>query len=192
MSQLVTAAKVHYLPAENVHYKWDVDNDPTLVIDSGDTVILWTRDVSDNQVGPDSDASALANLDWDRTYPLTGPIAISGAEPGDTLKVEILDVHTQGWGWTGVIPGSGLLRTISRTRTCGCSTSRTATPRTSARTSPSRWSRISGRWAAARPAPTRRASFRRARSAETWTSASSCAAPPSTFRSKSTSAVLVR
>ena len=109
MSRLVTAPTAHYLLAENVHYKWDVDNQPRLVIGSGDTVILWTREVSDGQVGPDSDASALANLDWDRAYPLTGPIAISGAQPGDTLKVEILDVHTQGWGWTGVIPGSGLL-----------------------------------------------------------------------------------
>ena len=72
-------------------------------------MVLRTRDASDNQIGPGSDASALANLDWDRAYPLTGPIAISGAEPGDTLKVEILDVHTQGWGWTGVIPGFGLL-----------------------------------------------------------------------------------
>jgi acetamidase/formamidase len=105
----VTAAKTHYLPADDVHYKWDVDNDPTLLIESGDSVVLWTRDVSDNQIGLDSDASALASFDWDRAYPLTGPIAVSGAEPGDTLKVEMLDVHTQGWGWTGVIPGSGLL-----------------------------------------------------------------------------------
>ena len=109
MSQLVTTPKSHYLPAADVHYAWDVDNDPTLVIDPGDTVVVWTRDVSDNQVGLVSDASVLANLDWDRTYPLTGPIAVSGAEPGDTLKVEVLDMHTQGWGWTGVIPGSGLL-----------------------------------------------------------------------------------
>ena len=29
--------------------------------------------------------------------------------PGDTLKIEVLDVHTQGWGWTGVLPGFGLL-----------------------------------------------------------------------------------
>jgi acetamidase/formamidase len=40
---------------------------------------------------------------------LTGPIGVRGAEPGDTLKIEILDVHTQGWGWCGVIPGNGLL-----------------------------------------------------------------------------------
>jgi acetamidase/formamidase len=63
---------------------------------------VWTRDVSDNQVGPDSDASALAGFDWDRAYPLTGPIGIRGAQPGDTLETEILDVHTQGWGSAGV------------------------------------------------------------------------------------------
>jgi acetamidase/formamidase len=103
------APRTHYLPAEGVHYKWDVGNDPTLVIESGDTVVVWTRDISDNQVAPDSDSSVLAQFDWDRTYHLTGPIAVSGARPGDALKIEALDVHTQGWGWTGVIPGFGLL-----------------------------------------------------------------------------------
>jgi len=42
-------------------------------------------------------------------YPLAGPIAVSGAEPGDTLAVEILDLHTRGWGWTAILPGLGLL-----------------------------------------------------------------------------------
>ena len=28
-------------------------------------------------------------------YPLAGPIAVHGAEPGDTLAIEILDIHTQ-------------------------------------------------------------------------------------------------
>ena len=101
--------RTHYLSDERVHYKWDTDNEPLIVIDSGDTVIVWTRDISDNQVGRDSDASALAAFDWGRTYPLTGPIAVHGAEPGDALMIEILDAHTQGWGWTGVIPGFGLL-----------------------------------------------------------------------------------
>jgi acetamidase/formamidase len=108
-SKVAPAAKNHYLPADDVHYKWDVDNAPTVVIEPGDTVTVWTRDISDNQVSPDSDASVLANFDWDRTYPLTGPIAVAGAKPGDTLKIEVLDIHTQGWGWTGVIPGFGLL-----------------------------------------------------------------------------------
>ena len=102
-------AHTRYLPDEHAHHKWDTRTAPALVADSGDTVVIWTRDISDNQVTPDADASVLANFDWDRSYPLNGPIGIHDAEPGDTLKIEILDVHTQGWGWTGVLPGFGLL-----------------------------------------------------------------------------------
>ena len=65
--------KTHYLPDERVHFAWDAGNEPVLEIDSGDTVVVWTRDVSDNQIGPDSDASVIAGLDWDRVYPLAGP-----------------------------------------------------------------------------------------------------------------------
>jgi acetamidase/formamidase len=101
--------RTHHLPDQQVHFNWDTGHDPVLGIDSGDTVVVWTRDVSDNQIGPDSDTSVIAGLDWDRVYPLAGPIAINGAEPGDTLAVEILDIHTQGWGWTAILPGLGLL-----------------------------------------------------------------------------------
>jgi acetamidase/formamidase len=101
--------RTHYLPDERVHFTWDTGNEPVLGIDSGDTVVVWTRDVSDNQIGLDSDASVIAGLDWDRVYPLTGPIEVHGAAPGDTLAVEILDIHTQGWGWTAIFPGLGLL-----------------------------------------------------------------------------------
>jgi acetamidase/formamidase len=99
----------HHLPDEQAHFTWDVSHEPVLEIDSGDTVVVWTRDVSDNQIGPDSDAGVIATLDWDRVYPLAGPIAVNGAQPGDTLAVEILDIHTQGWGWTAILPGFGLL-----------------------------------------------------------------------------------
>ena len=34
---------------------------------------------------------------------------VEGAAPGDTLAVEILDMHTKGWGWTAILPGFGLL-----------------------------------------------------------------------------------
>jgi acetamidase/formamidase len=101
--------RTHHLPDEHVHFLWDTGNESVLGIDPGDTVVVWTRDVSDNQIGPDSDASVIAGLDWNRVYPLSGPIAVHGAEPGDTLAIEILDIHTQGWGWTAVLPGLGLL-----------------------------------------------------------------------------------
>jgi acetamidase/formamidase family protein len=58
-------------------------------IDSGDTVIVGTRDISDNQVARDSGESTAAAFDSDRSYPLTGPIDVHGAEADDTLKIEI-------------------------------------------------------------------------------------------------------
>ena len=102
-------ARTHHLTDDQVHFLWDTGHKPVLEIDSGDRVVVWTRDVSDNQIGRDSDTSVIAGLDWDRVYPLAGPIAVHGAEPGDTLAIEVLDIHTQGWGWTAVLPGLGLL-----------------------------------------------------------------------------------
>lgn len=102
-------AHTHYFPTDRVHFQWDTGIEPVIEIDSGDTVIVETRDVSDNQIGPDSTTDVVAGLDWDRVYPLAGPIAVRGAEPGDTLAIEILDLHTRGWGWTAILPGLGLL-----------------------------------------------------------------------------------
>jgi|tagenome__1003787_1003787.scaffolds.fasta_scaffold20699550_1 acetamidase/formamidase len=99
----------HYFPTDRVHFTWDAGNEPVLTIVDGDTVVFETRDVSDNQIGPESDTSVIAGLDWDRVYPLAGPVHVEGAEPGDTLAVEILDIHTKGWGWTAILPGLGLL-----------------------------------------------------------------------------------
>ncbi|MFL5861376.1 MAG: acetamidase/formamidase family protein [Solirubrobacteraceae bacterium] len=102
-------ARTHHLPDDQVHFTWDAGNEPRVVVESGDSVVVWTRDVSDNQITPGSDTSVIAGLDWDRVYPLNGPIGVAGAEPGDTLAIDILDIHTQGWGWTAVLPGLGLL-----------------------------------------------------------------------------------
>jgi acetamidase/formamidase len=102
-------AKTHYFPSDEVHFTWDAGNAPVLTVDSGDTVVVHTRDVSDNQIGPDSTVDVIAGLDWDRVYPLAGPIAVHGAQPGDTLAIEVLDLHTQGWGWTAILPELGLL-----------------------------------------------------------------------------------
>ena len=99
----------HYFPEDRVHFTWDAGNEPVITIADGDTVVINTRDVSDNQIGPDSDASVIDGLNWDRVYPLAGPIAVEGAKPGDTLVVEILDLRTRGWGWTAILPGLGLL-----------------------------------------------------------------------------------
>ena len=100
--------RVHHFPPDRVHFTWDVDHEPVLTVASGDTVVVQTRDVSDNQLSPDSTAADL-DLDWNRVYPLAGPIAVEGAQPGHTLVVEILDLHPLGWGWTAILPELGLL-----------------------------------------------------------------------------------
>ncbi len=102
-------ARTHYFPEDHVHYVWDNEQEPVLTVEPGDTVVYHTREVSDGQIGPDSDAGVLDGLDWERVYPLAGPVAMANAEPGDILAVEVLDIHTEGWGWTAVIPGLGLL-----------------------------------------------------------------------------------
>jgi acetamidase/formamidase len=104
-----STARTHAFPTDAVHYAWDAGNAAVVTIESGDTVVLTTRDVSDGQLSTASDATALAAVDWDRSYPLAGPIAIRGAEPGDTLAIEVLDLQTKGWGWTGIMPDLGLL-----------------------------------------------------------------------------------
>jgi acetamidase/formamidase len=48
-------------------------------------------------------------LDFGRVNPVTGPVRVDGAEPGDALKVRIESFTPSGWGWTAVIPGFGLL-----------------------------------------------------------------------------------
>jgi acetamidase/formamidase len=102
-------ARTHYCPTDRVHFTWDTGNEPLLTIADGDTVVFETRDVSDDQIGPGSDTSVIAGLDWDRVYPLAGPVYVEGAEPGDTLAIELLDLRTKGWGWTAILPGLGLL-----------------------------------------------------------------------------------
>src|SRR3954462_2870365 len=99
----------HYFPEDRVHFTWDAGAEPVITIADGDNVVINTRDVSDNQIGPDSDSSVLDCLNWDRVYPLAGPIAVEGAKPGDTLSAQSLALRAPGLGWTAILPGLGLL-----------------------------------------------------------------------------------
>ncbi len=75
----------------------------------GDTVVFETLEASAGQVGPDSPSVVVGNLNFDVIHPLTGPVYVEGAEPGDALVVDIVSIKHKGWGWNAVIPGFGLL-----------------------------------------------------------------------------------
>jgi acetamidase/formamidase len=102
-------SQTHRFPEDRVHFTWDIGHEPVLRVASGDSVAFRTRDVSDNQITPDSTSDVISTLDWGRLYPLAGPVWIEEAEPGDTLLIEILDMGVEHWGWTAIIPGFGLL-----------------------------------------------------------------------------------
>jgi acetamidase/formamidase len=91
------------------HRSWDATLAPVLEVDPGDVVVVDTDDFAGGQIGRDSTAADLLELDFDAIYPLAGPIAVRGARPGDALAVEILGFELPEWGWACVIPGLGLL-----------------------------------------------------------------------------------
>ncbi len=91
------------------HRSWDVDNEPVVRIASGDVVSAETDDFAGGQITQASTAADLPGLDFDRIYPLAGPIHVEGAEPGDALAVEFLEFELPEWGWACIIPGLGLL-----------------------------------------------------------------------------------
>lgn len=101
--------RTHHLAGSHVHCRWDNGIPPALTVEPGDTVVFDTPEITRGQIAPRSTADVLRGLDFDPIHQISGPVAIRGAEPGDTLVVEILDVRPKGWGWTGVIPGFGLL-----------------------------------------------------------------------------------
>ena len=97
------------LTQERTHCRWDNSIAPLATVEPGDIVELETKEASDGQITPGSSVDVLAKLDFSVIHPLTGPVAVVGAEPGDMLEVEILDVRPKDWGWTGIVPGFGLL-----------------------------------------------------------------------------------
>ncbi|OBS11004.1 acetamidase/formamidase family protein [Acidihalobacter prosperus] len=91
------------------HYGWDNGIEAVRQVAPGEILEFEVRDASGGQLSARSDASAVGTLDFDKVNPVTGPIEVDGAEPGDAIRIELLDFAGVGWGWTAIIPGFGLL-----------------------------------------------------------------------------------
>jgi len=98
---------------ETGHNRWHEAIEPVVVVDPGDTVIYETRDAFDGQLNRESTAEDVGNLDLSGVHPLTGPVFVRGAEPGDLLEVKLTAVEAdpwEQWGYTVEVPGFGFLR----------------------------------------------------------------------------------
>jgi formamidase len=94
------------------HNRWHPDIPPVIRCEPGDEVVLETRDAFDGQMGPAASLDTVAAPNLDVVHPLTGPVYVAGAEPGDVLDVEVLDVEPDTYGYTVQVPGFGFLRDV--------------------------------------------------------------------------------
>jgi formamidase len=97
---------------ETGHNRWHPDIPPIVECDPGDEVVLETRDALDGQLAPAATLAEVGQVDLGPVHPLTGPVFVAGAEPGDLLEVEILEVAPEPFGFTAQIPGFGFLADV--------------------------------------------------------------------------------
>ncbi len=102
-------SSVRTIHSAHHHFGWDNALAPVMRVAPGSEVVFEIVDASGGQLGRNSGHADVGELDFEKVNPVTGPVYIEGAEPGDALAVHILDFEVSGWGWTGVIPGFGLL-----------------------------------------------------------------------------------
>lgn len=90
------------------HNRWHPAIEPLLHVRPGETLRLQLRDGLDGQIGRDTDAERFRALPG-RAHPLAGPIAVEGAEPGDALELELLELEPDTYGVSFVMPELSLL-----------------------------------------------------------------------------------
>jgi formamidase len=98
--------------SERYHNRWHPDLEPIARVAPGQELTLETRDGLDGQLDRSSTAADLANVRFGRSHPLTGPVYVEGAEPGDLLEVKIQAIHPERFGFTVQVPGFSFLRDL--------------------------------------------------------------------------------
>ena len=116
------------VPATAAHNRWHPDVPPVATVAPGEEVTLVTRDGLDGQLTRSSTHADILDLDLGLGHPLTGPVFVEGAEPGDVLVVELVGVRDGGFRRHRRDPRLRLpRRTSSRTRTSSSGRSPAAT-----------------------------------------------------------------
>ncbi len=89
-------------------YFFGPENPPVETVDPGTTIVFETLDALDDQIHSPHDSADKINLE--HVNGATGPVYVKGAQPGDTLVAEILDIQPWDWGAALIIPGFGFLQ----------------------------------------------------------------------------------
>ncbi len=89
---------------ENIHNRWHPDIPMAKMVKPGDDFILECHDWTGGQIENNDCADDVRDVDLTQVHFLTGPVGVEGAEPGDLLVVDILDIGTfeeSQWGFNG-------------------------------------------------------------------------------------------
>ncbi len=98
-----------------IHNRWHPDIPMIAMVKPGDEFRVECMDWTGGQIGNNDSANDVRDVDLTQVHYLSGPIGVEGAEPGDLLVVDILDVGTfedQQWGFNGIFAkenGGGFL-----------------------------------------------------------------------------------
>jgi acetamidase/formamidase len=93
------------LSKDQTHNKFSSAIPPILKVRSGAIIEAFTEDASDEQFRLNSGIEDLRNLDFEPIHPLTGPVYVENAQPGDVLKVTLHSIELGDWGWNAIVPG---------------------------------------------------------------------------------------
>lgn len=93
-----------------IHFSWKPGMKPIATVDDGDIIKVSIPDSSTMQIKSDWTTADMDRLEFGKLDGAVGPIYVNGAEPGDALKVEIVDIETGDWGWTSLQPDFGFIK----------------------------------------------------------------------------------
>src|SRR3546814_13051103 len=89
----------HTVHGAHHHFGLDHSIPPVLTVAPGTTIEFECLDASGAQLTKDSTLADVAALDFAKVNPVTGPVLLDGAAPGDAVKVTIHAFHVSGFGW---------------------------------------------------------------------------------------------
>jgi amidase len=104
---MATLAVDHVVSRNQVVWGFGPEMEPVLEVEPGSVVTFETNDCFTGQIRSETDL--VTDIDMGRVNSATGPVAVVGAEPGDSLVVEFLEVKPIETGFATIIPGFGQL-----------------------------------------------------------------------------------
>jgi amidase len=104
---MTVTAVDHLVTRDHVVWSFGPEMEPVLEVEPGAVVRFETNDCFTGQIRTEADL--VTDIDFGRVNSATGPVAVTGAEPGDSLIVELLEVTPGPRGFATLIPGFGQL-----------------------------------------------------------------------------------